>query len=207
MLRRLISLGTIASLVLSGYALAPVAMTEVVRQVKANLLRQIESKGATIREQDLSTLSGDGPLLVQLLQNLVSNAIRYCTEAPPVIEVSMAEVEDGTELRVADNGPGIPAAYRDEIFKPFKRLVGREVEGSGLGLSICRRIAELHGATIRCAEAPGGGSVTSVQCDRRDRSGDECHRSPPPLSATDRALEPAGPGSSDPPWNSGRPPP
>ena len=134
-------------------------MTEVVRQVKANLLTQIESSGATVREQNLSTLRGDFHLLVQLLQNLISNAIRYGAESPPVIEVSMADAEDGTELRVADNGPGIPEAYRDEIFKPFKRLVGRDIEGTGLGLSICRRIAELHGATIRCDEAPGGGAM------------------------------------------------
>lgn len=139
--------------------LTPVEMTDVVRQVKANLLRQIEASGATVREQNLSTLRGDGPLLVQLLQNLVSNAIRYCNRTAPAIEVSMADAEDGTELRIADNGPGVPAAYRDEIFKPFKRLVGRDVEGSGLGLAICRRIAELHGATIRCAEAPGGGAL------------------------------------------------
>jgi signal transduction histidine kinase len=140
-------------------ALEPVALTEVVRQVKANLLRQMEASAATIREQNLSSLRGDEHLLVQLLQNLVSNAIRYGTEAPPIIEVAMAEGADGTELRVSDNGPGVPAAYRDEIFKPFKRLVGRDVEGSGLGLAICRRIAELHGATIRCDEAPGGGAL------------------------------------------------
>ena len=136
-----------------------VAMTGVVRQVKANLLRQIEASGATIVERNLATLPGDGSLLVQLLQNLVSNSIRYGVDAAPVIEVSMAETEEGIELRVADNGPGVPAAFRDEIFKPFKRLVGREVEGSGLGLAICRRIAELHGATIRCEEAPGGGAL------------------------------------------------
>ena len=136
-----------------------VAMTSVVRQVKANLLRQIEASGATILERNLSTLPGDGSLLAQLLQNLVSNSIRYCVETAPVIEVSMAETDEGIELRVVDNGPGVPAAFRDEIFKPFKRLVGREVEGSGLGLAICRRIAELHGATIRCDEAPGGGAL------------------------------------------------
>lgn len=139
--------------------LEPVPIAGVVRQVRANLLRQIEASGAAVREQNLSTLRGNGPLLVQLLQNLVSNSIRYCVGAPPVIDVSMAEAPDGTELRVADNGPGVPAAHRNEIFRPFKRLVGREVEGSGLGLAICRRIAELHGATIRCGEAAGGGAL------------------------------------------------
>jgi signal transduction histidine kinase len=140
-------------------ALVPVEIAEVVRQVKANLLRQIEASGAAISERNLSRLRGDGPLLVQLLQNLVSNAIRYGSAAVPEIEVSMAETEEGTELHVADNGPGVPAAHRDEIFKPFRRLVGRDVEGSGLGLAICRRVAELHGGTIRCGEAPGGGAL------------------------------------------------
>lgn len=139
--------------------LRPVPMADVVQRVKASLLRQIEASGAVIHEYDLAVLLGDGPLLVQLLQNLVSNAIRYCVTGTPLIEVSMAEVDGATELRIADNGPGIPEPYRDEIFKPFKRLVGREIEGTGLGLAICRRIAELHGAAIRCQEAPGGGAL------------------------------------------------
>lgn len=137
----------------------PVSMKDVLRQVRANLLRQIEASGARIGEQDLVTLRGDGPLLVQLLQNLVSNAIRHGSGAPPVIDISMADVEEGIELRVSDNGPGVDEAFREEIFKPFRRLVGRDVEGSGLGLAICRRIAELHDATIRCTEAPAGGAL------------------------------------------------
>lgn len=137
----------------------PVSVADVLRQVRANLLTQIEATGARIEEHDLATVEGDGPLLVQLMQNLVSNAIRYSTAAPPVVEAWMARTEDGTELRVADNGPGIPEEFREEIFRPFKRLVGREIEGTGLGLAICRRIAELHDATIRCEEAPGGGAL------------------------------------------------
>jgi signal transduction histidine kinase len=137
----------------------PVSLAEVVRQVRTNLLQQIEASGATIVERDLLYIRGDGSLLVQLLQNLVSNAIRYGIDAPPVIDISLTRVEGHTELLVADNGPGVPAAYREVIFKPFKRLVGRDVEGTGLGLAICRRIAELHGATIRCDEAPGGGAL------------------------------------------------
>lgn len=140
-------------------AATPVSMADVIRQVRESLLQQMEASGATIVERDLSDIKGDGPLLVQLLQNLVSNAIRYGVDAPPVIDISMARTEGAIELRVADNGSGIPVAYREVIFKPFKRLVGRDVEGTGLGLAICRRIAELHGATIRCDQAPGGGAL------------------------------------------------
>jgi signal transduction histidine kinase len=138
---------------------APVAMADVVRQVRANLLQQLDAAGATIVEEQLTSVAGDASLLVQLLQNLVSNAIRHGVSARPVIQISMVSAGSGIELHVADNGPGVPAAYRDVVFQPFKRLVGREVEGTGLGLAICRRIAELHGATIRCDQAPGGGAL------------------------------------------------
>ena len=144
----------------------PVSIADMLQQVRASLLQQIEATGATIEERDLSALEGDGPLLAQLLQNLVSNAVRYSTEAPPVIDVSMLRTQDAIELRVADNGPGIPEQFREEIFKPFKRLVGREIEGTGLGLAICRRIAELHGATIRCGEAEGGGALFVIDFPR-----------------------------------------
>ncbi|MGV3550577.1 sensor histidine kinase [Rhizobium sp.] len=137
----------------------PVSIEDVVRQVRANLLQQMEASRATLVDHDLSVIRGDSSLLVQLLQNLVSNAIRYGVAAPPVIDISMNRTESGVELHVADNGPGVPAAYREAIFQPFKRLVGRDIEGTGLGLAICRKIAELHGATIRCDEAPGGGAL------------------------------------------------
>lgn len=139
--------------------LVPVSMASVAEQVRANLMEQIETSGATIDERDLTQVNGDGTLLAQLLQNLVSNAIRYCADVRPQILLSMQRLPDAIELRVSDNGPGVPEGYREEIFKPFRRLVGREVSGSGLGLSICRRIAELHGATIRCDLAPGGGAL------------------------------------------------
>ena len=138
---------------------APVSMASVVAQVRANLMEQIETSGATLEERDLHDIDGDGPLLAQLLQNLVSNAIRHCADTSPRIQLSMQRLPDAIELRVADNGPGVPEVYREEIFKPFRRLVGRDVAGSGLGLSICRRIAELHGATISCKTAPGGGAL------------------------------------------------
>lgn len=149
----------------------PVSMSGVVAQVRASLMSQIDAGRATIEERDLSTINGDGSLLVQLVQNLVSNAIRYCTDAPPLIAVSMVRGGDATELRIADNGPGVPEEFREEIFKPFKRLVGREIAGSGLGLAICRRIAELHGASIRCDRGPGGGAVFVLSFAAEDSPG------------------------------------
>lgn len=139
-----------------------VVVADVMLQVRANLLTQIEGSGATIFERNLSMLRGDAPLLTQLLQNLVSNALRYAADRAPEIDIWMVPAGSALELRVADNGPGVPEAFRAEIFQPFKRLVGREVDGCGLGLAICRRIAELHGATIRCEGAPSGGALFIV---------------------------------------------
>lgn len=136
-----------------------VSLAEVLKQVRTNLKQQIESRQADIVERDLGVVEGDPLLIAQLLQNLISNAIHYCRDRQPVVTVSMSRNDGALLLEVSDNGPGIAAEYRDIIFKPFKRLVGREVEGSGLGLAICRRIAELHGATIRCEDAPGGGAA------------------------------------------------
>ncbi|MDB5524116.1 MAG: sensor histidine kinase/response regulator hybrid protein [Rhizobium sp.] len=136
-----------------------VSLVEVLKQVRTNLSRQIESRDAMIIEHDLGIMAGDPSLIAQLLQNLISNAIHYCKDAPPRVMVSMERVDGALLLAVSDNGPGIAPEYREIIFKPFKRLVGREVEGSGLGLAICRRIAELHGAAIRCEDAPGGGTA------------------------------------------------
>ncbi|UVC09783.1 response regulator [Rhizobium sp. TH2] len=136
-----------------------VSLIDVLKQVRTNLSQQIESRDAIVIEHDLGTMAGDALLIAQLLQNLISNAIHYCRDVPPRVTVSMERVDGALRLTVADNGPGIAPEYREVIFKPFRRLVGREVEGSGLGLAICRRIAELHGATIHCEDAPGGGTA------------------------------------------------
>jgi signal transduction histidine kinase len=140
-----------------------VSLVEVLKQVRTNLSQQIESRDATVIERDLGTMAGDGLLIAQLLQNLISNAIQYCRDVAPRVTVSMERVDGTLRLTVADNGPGIAPEYRELIFKPFKRLVGREIEGSGLGLAICRRIAELHGATISCGDAPGGGAAFATE--------------------------------------------
>lgn len=136
-----------------------VSLGEALKQVRTNLRQQIESRDALIIERDLGAMAGDPSLIAQLLQNLVSNAIHYSRNEAPRVTISMERTDGALLLTVADNGPGIAPEYRETIFKPFKRLVGREVEGSGLGLAICRRIAELHGAAIRCEDGPGGGTA------------------------------------------------
>ncbi|MEZ2132248.1 MULTISPECIES: response regulator [unclassified Sinorhizobium] len=140
----------------------PVFLDTVLTQVKANLLQQIESRGARIDQGALPEIRGDATMLAQLLQNLVSNAIHYCRDRQPEIHVR-AEAHAGFwHLIVSDNGPGVAPEHHEVIFQPFKRLVGRGIEGTGLGLAICRRIAQLHGGSIWCESRAGQGATFVV---------------------------------------------
>ena len=102
-------------------------------------------------------LSANAGLLLTLLRNLIDNAIRY-VPAGGAITLSLAN----RALRVADNGPGIAPADRELALRRFHRLDGNGQSGSGLGLSIVSRIAELHRASVTLAETPGGGLTVQV---------------------------------------------
>jgi two-component system OmpR family sensor kinase/two-component system sensor histidine kinase QseC len=108
-----------------------------------------------------ATIRGSGPLLAILLRNLLDNAIRYSPSGGNV-QAGCRAVAAGIELTVSDQGAGIPAAERAHIFDRFYRVGGSEQSGSGLGLSIVRRIAELHGAGVEVRDAAGGGTCFVV---------------------------------------------
>jgi signal transduction histidine kinase len=140
-----------------------VALSVVLDQVESNLREQIGSRRAEITRDVLPEVMGDTTLLVQLLQNLVSNAVKYCEAPIPFLRISAENDGAVCRLSVSDNGPGIAAGHRDLIFQPFKRLVGRGIEGTGLGLAICRRIAQLHGGAIWCEDGKDGGTTFIVE--------------------------------------------
>lgn len=116
--------------------------------------------GVTLELDTMHTVvTGDADMLRIMLRNLVDNAIRY-TPAGGRVAVSVTE----RTVSVADSGPGIPAEERERVFDRFHRLAGQEKEGSGLGLSIVARIAELHCAKVRLAEGKDGvGLKVSVE--------------------------------------------
>jgi len=95
-------------------------------------------------------------MLTILMRNLVENAIRYTPENGSV-EVSIFADQQDMVLRVSDSGAGIPAEEREKIFKRFYRVLGSGAPGSGLGLSIVQRIAEIHRARIVLGESRFGG--------------------------------------------------
>lgn len=97
---------------------------------------------------------GDPALLAVLLRNLIDNAIRY-SPAETFVAVTIKSVADGVKLTVSDQGPGIPENERERVLSRFTRLGGNAVPGSGLGLSIALRIAQLHGTTLLLQDGPG----------------------------------------------------
>ncbi|MBL8491454.1 MAG: sensor histidine kinase N-terminal domain-containing protein [Rhodocyclaceae bacterium] len=109
-----------------------------------------------------ATVAGNPDMLRILLRNLVDNALRY-TPGGGNVQVRVHPTPGGARLEITDNGPGIPQAERDAVFRRFHRLAGQETEGSGLGLSIVARIAELHGARVALDDGAGGGLRVRVE--------------------------------------------
>ena len=140
-----------------------VDLDAVLATVRHDLAAALEDAGAELRSTALGTVRGDPIQLGQLLQNLVANAIKFRGERPPVVVVSGERDDDQYHLRVSDNGIGIDPRHLSRIFQVFTRLHARdEYPGTGIGLSICRRIAERHGGSIAVASEPGEGTMFTV---------------------------------------------
>jgi K+-sensing histidine kinase KdpD len=111
---------------------------------------------------DLPMLHVDGVLVEKLLMNLIENAVKY-TPAGTLITITAAHEGERIVLQVEDGGPGIPAGSETQLFEKFFRVrTEGSISGSGLGLSICRAIAQLHGGDIAAANVPAGGARFSV---------------------------------------------
>jgi len=121
-------------------------------------LRVVES-GAVITREPLPEVMGDATLLTQLYQNLISNALKYSEAVPPRIRLDATQTGDEWVLGVRDNGIGINPEYAEQIFQPFKRLHGQgKFEGTGIGLAICRKVAERHHGRIWVESEEGKGA-------------------------------------------------
>lgn len=136
----------------------PVNCESIMQQVLFNLQAAIEENGATVTWQDLPTVHAHEIRMIQLLQNLVGNAIKYRNEEPPRVRVSAQRQENDWLFTVEDNGIGIKAEYAQQVFGIFKRLHGRDYPGNGIGLAICQRIIERYGGRIWLESMPGAGS-------------------------------------------------
>ena len=134
----------------------------VVKAAAWNIQALIQESGATIECAALPSLVSLELPLVQLFQNLISNAIKYRSTDPPVIRISASQGENCWVFSVQDNGIGIDPKYFDYIFGVFRRLHGAQQSGTGIGLAICRAAAERLGGRIWVESVPGAGSTFHV---------------------------------------------
>jgi two-component system sensor kinase FixL len=142
-----------------GKPLEPVPAGEALRDAVENLELTIAESGAEIDCGRLPLVSADRAQLVRLFQNLIANAIKYRSDAPPRIRVWAESEEEETIFHVEDNGIGIDPQYFARIFVIFQRLHSRDAyPGTGIGLAICKRIVERFGGRIWVTSAVGQGS-------------------------------------------------
>ncbi|MBW3606029.1 MAG: HAMP domain-containing protein [Actinobacteria bacterium] len=166
-----------------------VDLSQTAREVLGDLEARVAETGADVTVGALPIVEADPTQMRQLLQNLISNALKY--RAPDrAVRVAVTASGDGASppsgsrsrrgmqtdgdpvrLRVQDNGIGIDPAKHDDIFRVFTRLHGRsEYEGTGIGLAVCRRIAERHSGSIAVQSQPGEGSTFIVSLPRQHSS-------------------------------------
>ncbi|WP_162150353.1 sensor histidine kinase [Asticcacaulis sp. AC460] len=137
-----------------------VDLDDLLVHVRANLGQKIADTDARIESEALPKVSGNPVQLQRLLENLIGNAMTYQPEGQaPIITVSAVEAEGRWQVCVTDNGIGIAPADGEKIFEAFRRLHTWDTyKGTGLGLTICRKIVERHGGRIWVEPAPGQGA-------------------------------------------------
>ena len=141
----------------------PVDATKALRRVLDTLAASISETQACVNCGPLPVLAVQEFHLIQLFQNLISNAIKYRSERPPNITISCNREGEHWKIRVQDNGIGIAPEYRDQVFKIFKRLHDSEkYPGTGIGLAICQKIVEGYRGNIWIESAPDGGATVCV---------------------------------------------
>ena len=139
-------------------------LNSVINEALKSLATDIEQRGAVIKYSELPIVPGDRVQLAQLFQNLIGNAIKFQKDRKPFVNVSAESQGNYWRLSIQDNGIGFDSDYAGQIFEPFRRLHGMgEYPGSGLGLSVCKKIVERHGGRIWARSRPGEGATFFVE--------------------------------------------
>jgi PAS domain S-box-containing protein len=138
---------------------ADVDLAALVRGILRELEPAIAEHGTRVDVGALPTVRAEPTLLRQVLQNLIANAVKFADGEDPCVSVSADRGPGVWRIEVRDNGPGVDPRNAARIFEVFQRLHGREVPGTGVGLSIAQRAVERQGGTIWVDPAPGGGAA------------------------------------------------
>jgi light-regulated signal transduction histidine kinase (bacteriophytochrome) len=143
----------------TGQPIAPVSFEKMLEEAEISLQAAIRESQAQIEHGPLPTLVVDQVQFSQVLQNLISNAIKYRREESPRIHIQARRDRGNWRFSISDNGRGFNQEFAERIFGIFQRLHGREVEGTGMGLSIARKIVERHGGRIWAESTEGVGTT------------------------------------------------
>jgi light-regulated signal transduction histidine kinase (bacteriophytochrome) len=141
------------------YSMSRFSSASAVRFAIANLDREIKQTHASIDLGEMPQLWADRDRLSEVFEHLLSNSLKFRSSKPPEVEIQAGLEPEGWAFSVTDNGEGIPAKYHDRLFRPFSRLHGPEIEGSGLGLATSRKIIEAHGGRIWIEAKEGAGAT------------------------------------------------
>ncbi len=134
--------------------------SNIVEEAKENIGIIIEERNVIINYDELPSVYGDASQLIQLMQNLLCNSIKYCEDEAPVIHINTKDNGNEILFTLSDNGIGIKEEFLKKVFDPFKRAhANLGYEGSGLGLATCRKIVERHGGKIWCESTIGVGTT------------------------------------------------
>lgn len=141
----------------------PVDTNFALKRVLETMAISISDSAAIIDCEDLPPLSVEQFHLIQLFQNLISNAIKYRSDQPPHVRISCNREDAYWKICIKDNGIGIPPEYRDQVFKVFKRLHEKDkYPGTGIGLAICQKIVERYGGSIWIESGEDTGSTICI---------------------------------------------
>jgi light-regulated signal transduction histidine kinase (bacteriophytochrome) len=140
--------------------LAPVEMASIFARMMETYGPIVEDCRGSLTHDDLPAIQGDEEQMIQLLQNLIDNSIKFRSKEPPRIHVGARQLSERLLFFVRDNGIGIDPQYTGRVFAIFQRLHSRDdYPGTGIGLAICRKIIERHGGHIWVDSEPGKGAT------------------------------------------------
>jgi light-regulated signal transduction histidine kinase (bacteriophytochrome) len=138
---------------------SPTDMEAVLLQTLLSAEKGITKRSAIVTHDPLPRVRGDFETMAKVLHHLIRNGVEYCGTASPRVHISSRREDLEWVFSVQDNGPGIDPAFQGRLFRPFKRLHGKEYPGNGLGLAFCKKAIEWHGGRMWMESAPGAGST------------------------------------------------
>jgi len=151
-------------------------LSHILEEIAVELKENIEEKGGSVQWKNLPVIKGVTFLMRQLFENLINNSLKFTKEGRPAVIVISSQIidektmkdnwpnskDDYYKITVADNGVGFDPAYKKDLFKMFQRFHGKQYTGSGIGLSICQKIAEVHGGFIDADGEEGKGATFNI---------------------------------------------